>query len=139
MGNKLKRGSISLETILVTFIMLPIFLSLILGSYSYYAVQSKNVNLNFETGRYVSTTGCSIDKLASTMPHLSKFKGYDVFVDGMQIQSGELGNIVIFCQQNSKKCEEFRVQTSINSKSNVMYKFFPEKAIRSGIYVQEGE
>lgn len=62
------RGSLSLEMVIVTMIMFPIFISLIIGGYAYFTISSENTNLNFKTGRYVSTTGCNITKLQSNMP-----------------------------------------------------------------------
>lgn len=141
--NRIKenRGSLSLEMVLVTMIMFPIIASLVMGSYSYFSISSENTNLNFKAGRFVSTTGCSVAKLQSTMPSTSTFNGYTVIVNEgaavQTIQSGSAGTISIECQADSGKSDEFVVFSSMNSGQNAFIRFFPSLAARKAIYVQE--
>ena len=138
---KMNGGSLSLEMVLVTMIMFPIIVSLIIGSYSYFSISSENTNLNFKAGRFVSTTGCSVAKLQSTMPSTSTFNDYTVIVNEgavpQTIQNGSAGTISIECQADSDKGDEFGVFSSMNSGQNVFIHFFPSLTARKAIYVQE--
>ena len=135
------RGSLSLEMVIVTMIMFPIFISLIIGGYAYFTISSENTNLNFKTGRYVSTTGCNVTKLQSTMPLASSFNGYTINVsDGSNnttIQNGNSGTISILCANNSTKGDEFTVLTTLDSSQDVFIKFFGPLVAREATYVQE--
>lgn len=135
------RGSLSLEMVIVTMIMFPIFISLIIGGYAYFTISSENTNLNFKTGRYVSTTGCNITKLQSTIPLASSFNGYTINVsDGSNnttIQNGNSGTISILCANNSTKGDEFTVLTTLDSSQDVFIKFFGPLVARKATYVQE--
>ena len=138
---KINKGSLSLEMVIVTMIMFPIFISLIIGGYAYFTISSENTNLNFKTGRYVSTTGCNITKLQSTMPLASSFNGYTIDVsDGSNstvVQAGNSGSISISCASDSKKGDEFIVTTSLDSSQDVFIRFFGPLVVRKAIYVQE--
>ena len=138
---KINKGSLSLEMVIVTMIMFPKFISLNIGGYAYFTISSENTNLNFKTGRYVSTTGCNITKLQSTMPLASSFNGYTIDVsDGSNstvIQAGNSGSISISCTTDSKKGDEFTVITSLDSDQDVFIRFFGSLVVRKAIYVQE--
>ena len=116
---KENRGSLSLEMVLVTMIMFPIIASLIMGSYSYFSISSENTNLNFKAGRFVSTAGCSVATLQSTMSSTSTFNGYTVIVNegpaAQTIQNGSAGTISIECHTDSDKGDEFGIFSSMNS------------------------
>jgi len=127
-------GGAAIETIIVVMLVFPIILMFIIGGFKFFNVHSQNVNINFDAGRYVSTTGCSIDKLQDSMPGISKFNGFNIFVDGTKIQSGTKGDISITCQNNSESGDEFNV---VSSMPVYNVKFFPITSARSGNYVQE--
>lgn len=138
---RINKGSLSLEMVIITMIMFPIFISLIIGGYAYFTISSENINLNFKTGRYVSTTGCNITKLQSTMPLALSFNGYTINVsDGNNstvVQNGNSGSISISCANDSKKGDEFIVTTSLDSSQDVFIRFFGPLVVRKAIYVQE--
>ena len=127
-------GGAAIETIIVVMLVFPIILMFIIGGFKFFNVHSQNVNINFDAGRYVSTTGCSIDKLQDSMPGITKFNGFNIFVNGTKIQSGTKGDISITCLNNSESGDEFNVVTSMPVYN---IRFFPITSARSGNYVQE--
>ena len=69
-------GGAAIETILVVMFVFPLIVMFIVGAFTFFNVHSQNVNINFDAGRYVSTTGCSIDNLQDSMPGLTKFSNF---------------------------------------------------------------
>lgn len=135
------KGSLSLEATLVTSVVFIFFIVLMVGGFSLYTTQSRNVNFNFETGRYVSTTGCSLSKLQN-MSTLQKFNGYEINVTvgsnpNVQLATGDKGKIDISCVPASTAGDEFSVITTMP----VPYisDYFPQYGIRGDIYVQEAD
>ncbi len=108
-----KSGGSAIETVLVVMLVFPLIIMFIVGAFTFFNVHSQNVNINFDAGRYVSTTGCSLDKLQYSMPGLKKFNGFNIFVNGTKIQSGSKGDISITCQTVSESGDEFKVITSM--------------------------
>ena len=129
-----KSGGSAIETVLVVMLVFPLIIMFIVGAFTFFNVHSQNVNINFDAGRYVSTTGCSLDKLQDSMPGLTKFNGFNIFVNGTKIQSGSKGDISITCQAASQSGDEFNVITSMPVYN---IKFFPINSARSANYVQE--
>ena len=127
-------GGAAIETILVVMLVFPLMIMFIVGAFTFFSVHSQNVNINFDAGRYVSTTGCSIDKLQDSMPSLTKFNGFNIFVNGTKIKNGTKGDISITCQNDSQSGDEFNVVTSMPVYN---IRFFPITSARSGNYVQE--
>lgn len=127
-------GGSALETVLVVMFMFPLIVMFIVGAFTFFNVHSQNVNINFDAGRYVSTTGCSLDKLQDSMPGLTKFNGFNIFVNETKIQTGSKGDISITCQADSQSGDEFNVITSMPVYN---IKFFPITSARSANYVQE--
>lgn len=141
--NKIKqnKGAVSVEAALVCLLIFPIFISLIVGGYCWSTAQSTNVNINFETGRYVSTVGCNYSKLNASMPSLTKYEGYEIIVNDIQLtnMSGSNEKIVISCPVESTRGSEFEVTTIYPVFSSAIYNLFPATVVRSGIYVQEAD
>lgn len=138
---KLKnKGSITIEASLVTAVVLIFFIALIVGGFSLYTVQARNINFNFDTGRYVSTTGCRLDKLQN-MNSLQKFDGYEINVNvagvTTKVAEGDKGKIDITCVANSTAGDEFSVITTLPNP--IPARFFPDTGIRGDIYVQEAD
>lgn len=127
-------GGAAIETVLVVMLVFPLIIMFIVGAFTFFNVHSQNVNINFDAGRYVSTTGCSLDKLQDSMPGLTKFNGFNIFVNGTKIQSGTKGDISITCQADSQSGDEFNV---VSSMPVYNIKFFPIRSARSANYVQE--
>ena len=127
-------GGAAIETVLVVMLVFPLIVMFIVGAFTFFNVHSQNVNINFDAGRYVSTTGCSIDKLQDSMPGLTKFSNFNIFVNGTKIQNGTKGDISITCQNNSQSGDEFNV---VSSMPVYNIRFFPITSARSGNYVQE--
>ena len=141
--NKYKnnRGEIGIETAAVMLIFVPIICTIIFGGYAFFTAQSKGIDLNYDTGRYVAMTGCSIEQLQE-MDDLNKYASYSIAVrEGENTQvlkaDGSKGSITISCQPDSKKGDEFEVYTSMVVFGNTPIAFMPEVATRNGIYVQE--
>ena len=127
-------GVATIETILVVMLVFPLMIMFIVGAFTFFNVHSQNVNINFDAGRYVSTTGCSIDKLQDSMHGLTKFSNFNIFVNGAKIQNGTKGDISTTCQNNSQSGDELNVVSSLPVYN---IKFFPITSARSGNYVQE--
>ena len=127
-------GGSAIETVLVVMSVFPLIIMFIVGAFTFFNIHSQNVNINFDAGRYVSTTGCSLDKLQDSMTGLTKFNGFNIFINGTKIQNGTKGDISITCQNNSQSGDEFNV---VSSMPVYNIKFFPITSARSGNYVQE--
>ena len=151
---KNKSGSAIIETVIVIGLTLPIFLSFIFGGYSYYLAQSKNINLNFEVGRYASTMGaCSAEDM-STIAKVNKYGLYNLNlnIDGNMVclncagnpfdaptPTGNNGTVIITCQSdNWATGSEFGVSSEyIYEKGMGNFSFYPEKSVEGATYVVE--
>ena len=133
-------GSVSIEAAAAAMIFLPILLSLILGAFFFYKTTIRSNDLNFNAGRYASTTGCSIEKL-SAMAVNENFADYTVVVyegsNEATISLGAKGRVYIRCQADSDKGSEFEVTTMVSTSVETPVHLFPITITRRENYVQE--
>lgn len=138
--NKIRnnQGDETIDTALILAIILPIFICLIVGGWSFFQAQAKTNDVNFLAGRYLSTHGCS-SKVGSSMYNHSTFAGYDIIVSTPEYTppapDGDYGTIYVFCPTDANKGSTFKVVTKTNVSS--FGTFFPKTTQTSGYFTQE--
>lgn len=140
---KKKEGAISVEAAAVIMLTFPTLLLFLVGSFTFFSAHSKNLDINYEAGRYASMAGCKVTSLSTSITNDSRFDKYAILVsegsgEPVQLKDGTGGRIYISCAADSKKGNEFTVLTSYPVNSGGFGKFFPLNSTYKGIYIQEG-
>lgn len=136
---KNKKGSFSIELCLISAIFVPLFIACVLGAFSFFNVSAFNSNLNFDTGRYVASCGCSFDRLKDSFTG-RKFANYAIIYEtngdpltSVVIKDGPGGSIIINCPSDAHKGSEFSIISSIDTNATI----FPSVDTKRNYYVQE--